>query len=547
MEFGPHLNVITGETGAGKSILLGALEAILGSKTSPNLVREGTNKCIVEGLFEFQPNDPVLNHLQALETDTEDGQLMLRREIYTNGRSRAFVNGLMLPLKRLKAIGAILVDLHGQHEHQSLLNTRSHMSFLDAYGGLNELGNKVRQLYHAYKSAERHATTLTAEYEALNKDEELRLFQLNEIRQLNPDPAEEEQLEIDLRRLTNYETLGQTTLELHDSLYQSEGSLYEQLGQARRRLERLSETDPSLAHQAQTLTELLYGVEDIASNLRDYAGTLEANPEQLAQLQERLESLRRLKLKYGGTIAKVIEKEHQLAATKTRFDQLDETIAQAYIQSQDCQQAFSQACLTLTQARQTAATALATQIEASLNALGITNAIFSVECQRTEDPNGLVKENGQRWRAGEYGIETVEFYISTNAGETVRPLTHVASGGEISRIMLSLKEAIAEKDIVSTLVFDEIDTGISGRIAATVGKKLETLSTSHQTIVITHLPQIAILAPRHFSVRKRQEKNRTLTEVHLLDVDARTEEIAALLAGETISETARQHAQQMLA
>jgi len=546
IEFGPCLNVITGETGAGKSILLGALEAILGGKTRADLVRQGTDKCIVEGLFEFAPEDPTVARLEALEAAPEEGQLALRREIYANGRSRALVNGLVLPLKRLKAIGTVLVDLHGQHEHQSLLDARLHLGFLDAYGGLNKQVDKVGQLYRAYKSAEGQTTTLLVERHALKNEEELRLFQLNEIRQLNPDPTEEEHLEREVRRLTNCDTLGQTTIELHDSLYQSEGSLYEQLGQARRRLERLIETDASLAAQAQALEGLIYNVEDLANGLRDYARTLEPDPERLEQLHERLEALRRLKLKYGGTLEQVLEAKCQLEAEENRSDTLDEDIRQAQAQRQQSLQAFSQFCLTLAQARQKAAAALASQIERSLKALGMANAAFSVERQLTEASDGLVEDNGRRWRAGEHGLDTVEFYISANAGEPLRPLTRVASGGEISRIMLALKEAIAEKDTVSTLVFDEIDTGISGRIAATVGKKLDALSNSHQTTAITHLPQIASLAHHHFSVRKRQEKGRTLTEVHSLDADARTEEIASLLAGETVSDTARQHAQQML-
>ena len=546
IEFGAGLNVITGETGAGKSILMGALYSILGGQARADLVRGGAKRCQVEGTFEFADDDPAVGRLGNLDIELEDGQLILRREIRAQGRSRAFVNGLTVPLKQLKRIGGVLVDLHGQHEHQSLLDTRLHAAFLDAFGSLTRQVEDLAGHYRTYREGKRDLAALSRERQGLLDQEELRLFQLNEIRQLAPEPGEEERLEGELQLLENAETVLQICTELDDLLYQADGSIFEKLGHARRRLDHLREIDATVGDRTVALEELIFGVEDLAAGLRDYAQRLEVNPQRTDQLRERLDALRRLKMKHGDSLEKVLELADELERQENRSGTLDNEIHRIEAWVHENLERFSQACLQLSDERGRASTALSKAIERGLRALGMPKAAFQVELRGEPDEAGLVARDGCRWRATERGLETIEFYIAPNPGEKPRPLVRIASGGEISRIMLALKEVIAEKDTVSTLVFDEIDVGISGRIAAAVGKKLRALSASHQLVVITHLPQIAGMAERHFSVRKRQLRGRTVTEVHPLDADERAEEIARLLAGETVSETARQHAQEML-
>ena len=546
IEFGPGLNVITGETGAGKSILIGALNSILGDQASADLVRTGADKCTVEGCFEFSPDHPTTVRLHSLGLDLQDGRLVLRREIHAAGRSRAFANDQALPLKKLKEIGAVLVDLHGQHEHQSLLDVDLHANFLDEFGGLAAQAVAVAELYQRHREFEHNLSALCQERDMLQHQEELRQFQLEEIRQLDPDPQEEVHLERELNVLKNIELLVTTSTEIFDALYQAEGSIVEQLGRARRQLDRLLQADPTLEPHATALEGLVYGIEDVATSLRDYAEKLEVSPERADQVRDRLNSLGDLKRKYGGALEKVLTFVSQLERQENRISELDGEIEQREKAVSQVLEQFGRACRDLSQGRHATTQALSQAVEKGLKTLEMEQTTFKVELTSSADPEGLVEHEGERWHADEHGMETVEFYISANPGETPRPLARIASGGEISRIMLVLKEVIADKDTVSTLVFDEIDTGISGRVAATVGKKLHSLSASHQLIAITHLPQIASVGQRHFSVRKRQHADRTLTEVHQLDQEARTEEIAYLLAGEQISDTARRHAREML-
>lgn len=545
IEFGTGLNVITGETGAGKSILIGALNSILGGPVNAGLVRQGARSGAVEGFFELDDPDQ-LARLADLGVSLEDGQLILRREIRGQGRSRAFVNGQGQPIKQLKQIGAILVDLHGQHEHQSLLDPKSHARFLDAFAGLDDQRRRVGQHWRTYRANAARLDRLRTERDALAAEDAQRAFQLDEIRRLAPRPGEESALERELKVLENAETLSAGGLQLYDLLYQREGAVCEVLGQVRRQLDQLCAIDPALGPQAADLEELSYEVEDLAAQLRDYAHRIEVRPRRADELRERLDGLRALKKRYGGTLDAVLDRARELAAHQDRADRLRDELAHAAEHRDRARDEFATCCLALSAARQQASTALSGALVAALGELGMAKAQFCIELITTEDPGGVVERDGCRYAAGEHGMEHVAFHISANAGEPPRPLAHIASGGEISRVMLALKEAVAGRDLVATLVFDEIDAGISGRIAAAVGRKLQALAAAHQTIVITHLPQIASLADQHFSVRKQQDKQQTTTEVVLLDAPARAEEIAYLLAGETISDTARQHAREML-
>ena len=551
IEFGRGLNIITGETGAGKSILLGALNCILGGPARSDLIRGGSDRCAVEGLFEFDGTDPAgsaaLERLRRMEIEITGQQLALRREIRESGRSRSFVDGRTVPLKMLQEIGGALIDLHGQHEHQSLLDEDQHAHFLDGSAQLGESADAVRTSFNGVENRAEELANLERERTRLLREEELRVFQLEEIRRIGPEEGEDEFLETEVRVLENQAELSSEAGSVFDRLYRNDGAIVEVLGSCRRQLDRLVQIDPRLGQLAEEVEQLLFRAEDVASSFQEYLDSLEPDPERLEQSRERLFELGRLTRKYGGTLADVARTALKLEVAGDRLEEMEGAIAEAGSRYAEIADEFSRACLELSGRRERAASALAGEVEKGLQALGISGARFEARCNREPDPDGLVEMDGVRLRADASGAEVVAFFISANPGEPLRPLARVASGGEVSRIMLVLKGIIAERDVVSTLVFDEIDSGISGRIASAVGQRLKQLAHSHQAIAITHLPQIAGLADCHFSVRKIQRGGRTVTEVHPLSgVAERREEVARLLAGDSISETARQHAEELL-
>ncbi len=547
IELGSGLTVITGETGAGKSILIGALHSILGASVSTDLIRRGADRCRVEGLFELDSNSTTGRRLAEAGIELDDtGQLILCREIRAEGRSRAFINGEMVPIRRLREAGRLLVDLHGQHEHQSLLNPDSHARFLDECGGLTKQADAVSIAFALWEDARSSHQKLVAEHRRLADEAELREFQLQELEQLAPEVDEDEQLESDIRRLENQSTLVETAGGLQEALYTEENSIFDRLGTARRELESLAELDDTLTPHLETLNELVYGVEDLAGRLREYEDHLEADPEGLEQKRERLHQLRRLMRKYDTDLAGVLAKGQTMVDHVERGLDLDRELAAADRAEGEALASFHKACAALSKGRKGASRTLGKAVGEGLRTLGMDHAEFAIHMERQEDPQGLYEEDGRRYTADAGGAEQVEFHVSANRGEAPLPLARVASGGELSRVMLVLKEIIAERDAVSTVVFDEIDTGISGRVAAAVGRKLATLAQTRQTLVITHLPQIAGMGDHHLSVRKYDQDDRTVTTVTSLCGDARQEEIASLLAGDTVSDAARLQAQEML-
>ncbi len=546
IQFCADLNVLTGETGAGKSIILGALNSLLGGGARADMVRDGADRCLVEGLFEFPDASPVLERLAESGFPADDNQLALRREILSGGRSRAFFNGLSIPLKKLREIGSTLVDVHGQHEHQSLLRVDRHSTYLDAFGGLTPRADALGDLYREFGSTESALRELHHQKRRYEEANELREFQLDEIRDLDPKAGEDAAIEQELTVLENGERIRQVTSRLADALYQADGSVVEQIGRLRRELDQVASIDRNLAAPTEQIQGLIYGIEELAADLLSYSENLDSDPERIAQLRDRLDAVRQLVSKYGGSLDRLIAFAAELETGEAKSEALDEEITAAAAERDRSASQYATACLDLSAARSHAAGDLVTQVEAGLRTLGAPNAVFEVRLDTRPDPDGLVEKDGVRVHADESGIERVEFFLSANPGETPKPLANVGSGGELSRIMLILRELIATGDGVSTLVFDEIDTGISGRMAAAVGKKLKALAATHQVVVITHLPQIASLADRHMAVRKRPEEGRMVTSVQVLENEERTEEIAQLLAGEEISDSAREHAQRML-
>ena len=546
IEFGPGLNIITGETGAGKSILIGALGLVLGMRASPEVIRTGEDRCVVEAIFDLRPDHPCRTLLKETGIDVDEGELILRREVLAEGRSRCYANGLAIPVRSLHALGRSLVDLHGQHEHQSLLDVDRHIDFMDGFGGLMALRQDVGAAHRRLAGLQEKLAEQAAEVRRLRERRELLEFQVEEILSAAPEPDEDERLSRERSVLEHAERLIETAVQLETMLYQGEDSVADRLGMARGLLDEAVRMDSSLTPRAEELDALRYGVEELARFFTDYAQRVEYNSDRLEEVIERLELLGRLKMKYGENLKAVLAYRERASEELARSEAMDSALEETVAEIEVAGAALSKLCGRLSGAREKVARRLSSAIRKALGELGMPDTEFRVELARKEHPEGEVALDGRRFEAGPKGIEQAEFHISTNPGEAVRPLVRVASGGEISRIMLAMKTVLSRTVSVQVLIFDEIDIGISGRIAEVVGRRLKALSSAYQTVSITHLPQIAKMADQHFSVRKEMEAGRAITRVQRLSEQARAEELAKLLGGEKISKVTMQHAREML-
>ncbi|MDE2886669.1 MAG: DNA repair protein RecN [Gemmatimonadota bacterium] len=546
VEFGPGLNIITGETGAGKSILIGALGLVLGMRASPELVRTREKRCLVEAIIRLRPDHRCLRLLDAMGIDADQGELIIRREVVANGRSRSFVNGLAVPLRSLLDLAGALVDLHGQHDHQSLLYTDRHIDFLDGFAGLGARRESVGAAHRRLSELLERQENADAEAQRARERRELLEFQVEEIASADPEPDEDERLLLEQSLLTHAERLIETAMHLESLLYQGDDSIVDRLGAAEQLLKDAVRMDETLGHQADELAGQRYAIEELARFFADYARDVEHNPERLAEVTGRLDLLAHLKKKYGGSLQTVLEYRENAEEELAQSERLDRSLAEIEGEIDGARANLADLCAGLSKAREAAARDLSRETTDALGDLGIPRAEFHVELIREESPDGWVSLEGRQYRAGPKGIERVAFHISTNPGEALRPLVKVASGGEISRIMLALKSVLSQSDPVQVLIFDEIDIGISGRIADVVGRKLKSLSRARQTICITHLPQIARMADTHLAVYKDESNGRTVTRViHLGDED-RARELAKLLGGEKISAVTMEHARELL-
>jgi DNA repair protein RecN (Recombination protein N) len=546
IEFASGLNIITGETGAGKSILVGALGLVLGMRASSDVIRTGEEKCTVEAIFDLYPEHPCLIPLTDMGIDVDGGELIVRREVLAEGRSRCYVNGLAIPVRALHDLGRNLVDLHGQHDHQSLLDAEQHLDFLDGFGDLRVLRQQVEESHESLIAFQKRKVEKEAIAHRQRERRELLEYQVQEIDSANPKTGEDITLDQERSVLSHAERLTEIAIQLEALLYEDEDSIADRLGMAGQLIDEAARLDKSLEPRAEELNSLRYGVEELARSLSDYAQRIEHNPERLAEVGERLEIVNALKKKYGGDLDSVFSYRKSAQKELSLTDELDAALQALEAEIESVLADFTKHCVVLSKARQKTARKLSKHICETLGELGMPDVQFDVKLEQHESKKGFVLFDGKQVDATYRGIDHGEFYLSTNAGEAPRPLVKVASGGEISRIMLAMKTVLVHTDSVQVLIFDEIDIGISGRIAEVVGKKLKALSESYQTISITHLPQIAKMADVHFSVRKETRNRRTVTRVVGLDREERAEELAKMMGGEQISELTLQHAREML-
>jgi DNA repair protein RecN (Recombination protein N) len=530
---GPGLNALTGETGAGKSIIVGALSLLLGARANADVVRVGAERAEIEGVFDVEGNDAVHDVLVQHGLEPEDGLLILRREIAAGGRGRVWVNGAAATVSLLGELGAYLVDLHGQHEHQSLLQPRQQRALLDAWSDALALADAVRREHERVRAAHTSLAELDARVRASEQRADFLRFQLEEIDKAKLKPGEEEELEAEAHRLEHAGELAGLAESLHAELYATETSVAARLTEVRRMLEQLVRIDPALGDWQETVQNALYGLEELGREMGGYASGVEHDPARLDELRRRQDTLFRLKRKYGPDLEDVIATADAARAELGALDssaldrnQLERELAAAT-------DALAGAAKKLSAARAKGGAKLAAEIGAVLPELGMAAARFNIEL--TPLP-----------AVGASGAEDVEFRIAVNAGFDPRPLARVASGGELSRVMLALKTSLARLDGIPTLIFDEVDAGIGGRVANQVGEKLARVASHHQVFVITHLPQIASRADHHLLVQKVDRGGVTATTVEPLTGDLRVHELARLLGGDPESGVSLDHARELL-
>jgi DNA repair protein RecN (Recombination protein N) len=546
VEFYPGLNVLTGATGAGKSIILGAVNLILGERTSSEVVRSGFDTAVVEATFDPKPDPLFKDLLGRLGLSCPDNSLMIRREVSSRGVSRGFVNDRQLTLGSLKLIGDRLADLHGQHEHQSLLNVAKHIEYLDNFGDLNHSLASVGQNYHAIREKQKELDEAEKSIKLDQERKALYDFQIKEIEKANLSSAEEERLIHDKKVLENTEELYQLSSSAYQSLYEGEGSIQERLSIASKEIKRGSELDSRLKEPKESLDSSMIQLQELSRFLERYKNSLEFDPDKLEMIRERLNLIGTLKKKYGKSIDDILAYAQKIKEDMNRIESKDQVINQLKEEIERLSGILKKECLLLSQERNLRASDLAKKIRATLGDLGMDKTKFKVDITFTEDENGLFEIDGKRYSVDEKGMDQVEFFVSPNPGEELKPLAKIASGGEISRIMLALKSILAKADQVFTMIFDEIDVGIGGEVASAVGKSLKKLASSRQVIVITHLQQIASQADHHFKVFKESLKGRTVTKIKELKEGERVEEIARMISGERIGELALKQAREMI-
>jgi DNA repair protein RecN (Recombination protein N) len=543
IDLAPGLNLLTGETGAGKSILVDALGLALGARSSPDLIRSGADSASVEAGFLVDRGAAELTALlDAACIDWEEGSLTIRREINRAGRGRVAVNGAAGANALLRDMAPFLADIHGQGEVSFLHQAAAGLDVLDAVvlGEDAALGPQVGALYASLVRLEQEISDLRKAQREREARRDMLSYQLGEIEQAAPQPGEDRELASERSVLAHGEKLRALAEEAHGLLYESDGSVLSQLAQVWKRLSELGAIDPRFQPYLAARESLDSQLEDLAFFLRDYGSRVDFTPGRLDQVESRLAELERLTKKYGGTLEAVLRHAEQCRRALSSLETAADREAGLTAERDEVARGYLEAAKRLSQRRKAAARRLEKDVLSELGDLAMEKSRFSVTfAEPPEEP-----EDRSRWSAR--GIDAVELLFSANPGEELRPLARVASGGELSRFMLALKSVAARGELPKTLVFDEVDAGIGGRVAEVVGRKLKELSRFHQVVCVTHLPQIARFADAHFRISKRQAKGRTLTVIERLTEEGRVNEVARMIAGETITETARRHAEQLV-
>jgi DNA repair protein RecN (Recombination protein N) len=537
--FQDGLNVITGETGAGKSIIIGAVSLILGDRASSDQIRTSEDSASVEALFSMEDNPDLQQKLEQLGFDPQP-ELVIRRVISRSGKNRVYINGQTANLGMLASLSETLINICGQHEHQVILESGNHIDILDEFGGLLQLRSAFKKQYDECLALREQLEKLNTLSENKARAEEFLRFQFRDIEDAAPVPGEDAALADEKKIIRSAGFLQEQAAACYHSLYAKEGAILSELGSAISRIKEIKKIDSGLDLSLQELDTAVFSLEDAAAVLGRYIEKICFDPARLEQIEDRLEILGRLKRKYGGSLEEVLKKKEDFRRELEGYTSVDEEISHWAARLEKSVNAARETASTLSAQRKQSAKILKKSAEDEIRSLRMENASFEVffrEREQGKDPLSVLDSKG---------MDDIEFYLSTNPGEDMKPLNRIASGGELSRIVLALKKALAKTGSVGTIIFDEVDSGIGGAVAEVVGEKLRDVSRSHQVICITHLPQIACVGDWHYIVSKQFSEGRTNTQIRLLAASERPGEIARMLAGVDITEKTRAHAREML-
>lgn len=546
IHFSKGLTILSGETGAGKSIILNAVNLLLGSRASADLVRTGADAAELEAFFQVSPASDVAQIMAAHGYPLEAG-LIVRRIISRSDSNRVYINGRLATIQVLNSITENLASISGQHAHQGLLKEDQHLLILDQFGGLMTLRQKIYDDYHEVLAVIEKLNELHRHRDHQAEHLELLKFQKKEITEAGIAVGEDTELEQERLRLRHAEMLYQTVFQSIEDLYGASGSIVERLLEVKKSLEKAGQIDSQLKSTAQNLAEPSYHIEDLVGGLRRYLDTVQPDEKRLEAVEERLDTLNKLKRKYGGSLEAVTSKLESIKDELAGVENIAEKIVDLETQLSQMHTTLATGAATLSQKRKQTAKSLAKKVVDELATLHMSPAGFQVQLSTTPadqktNPNLTVDNN----IVNEFGIDRATLMIAPNVGEELKPLAGIASGGELSRVVLALKVILAQTDSIETLVFDEVDSGIGGRVAEVVGRKLSELAKHHQVICITHIPQIAKFADHHLSISKHVSKGRTITAITPLSKDERYKEIARMLGGEKITDATLEHAKEML-
>lgn len=546
LPLGKKLNVLTGETGAGKSIIIEALNLVLGGRADTSDIRTGSKSANVEAVFDIRKNRKLKKSLGELGIEPENNLLILRRIVNHETGSRNFINDKPVTLRVTKRVGDELVDIHGQYEHQNLLKKEKHIDYLDNFLELSKRRVTISSLFNSFQGKKKDLTEREKRIKELKEKEELYRFQIKEIDDAQLNSGEDEELEKRQRILENAEKLIETINDAYNLLYEKEGSIFEILNKMKANIEPLCDIDHSLKKGKEQLDNVLFGIEEVSQVFSSYFNRMEFDPAELEVVTKRLDLLNRLKVKYGRTI-------DEINAYRGTKEKAIEELESVEIETEEIEKEIDEireklisSSYSLSSERMKRKEGLEERVNKELQDLGMVSSKFYVEVERIEEDDGIFFPDGKKYRITEEGIDKVEFLITTNPGEPPMPLRKVVSGGELSRIMLALKSILASLDEVFCMIFDEADAGIGGAIAEKIGEKMMKISRERQVITITHLHQIASKGDWHIKVEKEEKNGRAYTYAKVLGEKERIEEVARLISGERLTQTALEHARNIL-
>jgi DNA repair protein RecN (Recombination protein N) len=545
VNFEKGLNVLTGETGAGKSIIIDALNLLVGGRADTDSIRTGEATALVEGIFQVSDVE-TLAMVQEIGIESDDGEIHIKRQVSNSGKNRCFLNDSQITVNTLAKLGDRLVDLHGQHDHQALLHPEIHVELLDLFGKSKQSLDKFAKEFADYQGQVKKLKSLNIDEQERLQREEFFGFQISEINAANLSKDEEEEIKAEKNKLRHAEKIRSALQQSQILLSEQSGSILENLRQILKDLEPLIELDKDLQAPFERSQSAFYELEEVEDALRSHDRTLEFNPGRLEEIEDRLAEITGLKRKYGNDVSEILKKRDQFAAELEQLAGNEENMKSLVAEIKKKETAVATLAVALADKREAGAKSLKAGVEKELKELHMNGVRFGVRFNYLPDPKGFVEYRKEKIKPTSLGLGTLEFLFSPNPGEDLRPLAKIASGGELSRIMLALKSILNEQDTIPVMIFDEVDAGIGGRVAEKVGEKLKKVAKTKQVFCITHLPQIAGMASSHYRVEKQVQGKRTRSGIRQLEFEERVEELARMSSGEKITEASLKHARELI-